>query len=61
MSMTICVGTGAKDFSYTGKTMTAAHNPATNSRINNTIDSADFNEFVGDVVIAAQKTRFRPT
>ena len=51
----ICVGTGAKDFTYTGKTMTAAHNPATNSRINNTIDAADFDEFVADVVIAAQK------
>ncbi len=29
----VCVGTGAKDFSYTGKSMTDAHNPATNSRI----------------------------
>jgi hypothetical protein len=56
----ICVGTGARNFSYTGKSMTAAHNPATNSRINNTIDAADFNEFVGDVVVAAQKNSVPP-
>src|SRR5882757_6653346 len=29
-----CVATGAKNFSYTGKNMKDAHNPATNSRMN---------------------------
>ena len=51
----VCVATGAKDFSYTGKTMTAAHNPTTNSRISMTVDSADFNEFVKDVAASATK------
>ena len=51
----ICVGTGAKDFSYTGKSMTDAHNPATNPRINQKVAADDFNSFIGDVVKAAQK------
>jgi hypothetical protein len=50
-----CVATGAKDFSYTGKSMTDAHNPATNLRMNGKADSTDFNQFVADVVTAAQK------
>jgi hypothetical protein len=50
-----CVGTGAKDFSYTGKSMSAAHNPATNSRISMKVDSADFGEFVTDVVAGAHQ------
>ena len=51
----ICVNIGAKDFTYTGKSMTDAHNPATNSRISKKVDSGDFGEFINDVVIAAQK------
>lgn len=50
-----CVATGAKNFSYSGKSMTAAHDPATNSRITMKVDSADFDQFVADVVTAAQK------
>jgi len=50
-----CVATGAKNFSYSGKNMHDAHDPATNSRMNGKVDSDDFNQFVADVVIAAQK------
>lgn len=50
-----CVATGAKNFSYTGKNMTDAHNPAANARISNKVNSTDFDQFTADVVIAAQK------
>jgi hypothetical protein len=49
------VATGAKDYTYTGLSMTAAHNPSTNPRITMTVDSADFNEFVVDVAASATK------
>jgi hypothetical protein len=51
----VCVATGAKDFTYGGKSMTDAHNPATNSRMNGKADATDFNNFVADLVIGAQK------
>ena len=51
----VCVGTGAKDFTYSGKSMTAAHDPGTNTRISMKVDAADFNSFIGDVVIGANK------
>lgn len=50
-----CVATGAKNFSYTGKSMVDAHNPATNARMNGKVNSTDFDQFTADVVIAAQK------
>ena len=50
-----CVATGAKNFSYTGKNMHDAHDPATNSRMNGKADNGDFDAFVADVVTAAQK------
>ena len=50
-----CVATGAKNFSYTGKSMHDAHNPATNSRMNGLAASDDFDSFVADVVTAAKK------
>jgi hypothetical protein len=50
-----CVATGAKNFSYTGKSMVDAHNPATNSRMNGKAANDDFDSFVADVVTAAQK------
>lgn len=53
----VCVGTGAKDFTYSGKSMTAAHNPATNSRISMKVASDDFDEFIGDVVKGANKNK----
>jgi hypothetical protein len=55
LSTFVAAATGAKDYTYTGLSMTAAHNPATNSRIAMTVDSADFNEFVVDVAASATK------
>ena len=51
----VCVGTGAKDFTYTGKTMTAAHNPSTNPRISMLVDNGDFTEFETDLFAGALK------
>ena len=50
-----CVGTGAKDYQYTGKNMHDAHNPSTNSRINMLVAGDDFNAFVADLVKGAKK------
>jgi hypothetical protein len=50
-----CVATGAKNFKYTGKDMMAAHNPATNSRMNGKASAADFDRFVADLVVGAKK------
>ncbi|MDO6431207.1 group 1 truncated hemoglobin [Flavitalea sp. BT771] len=50
-----CVATGAKNFTYGGKNMHDAHDPATNSRMNGKADSGDFDAFVADVVTAAKK------
>ena len=50
-----CVATGAKDFSYGGKSMVDAHNPATNSRISGKVGSDDFGHFVSDLVQGAMK------
>ncbi|HEX9512784.1 MAG TPA: group 1 truncated hemoglobin [Puia sp.] len=50
-----CVATGAKDYSYTGKSMSDAHNPATNPRMNGKAAKDDFDAFVADVVKAAKK------
>ncbi len=50
-----CVATGAKNFSYGGKSMTDAHNPATNSRMNGKADNGDFDAFVNDLVAGANK------
>jgi hypothetical protein len=47
------VATGAKDYTYTGLSMTNAHNPATNPRMGALADSANFNQFVGDVATGA--------
>jgi len=50
-----CVATGAKNFTYSGKSMVAAHDPVTNTRMNGKAASDDFDSFVADVVTAAQK------
>ena len=50
-----CVATGAKNFTYSGKSMVAAHDPAQNSRMNGKAANADFNAFVDDLVKGAQK------
>ncbi len=50
-----CVATGAKNFTYAGKSMTDAHNPATNSRVTTKSTNADFDAFVADLVTGANK------
>ncbi|MEO4007129.1 group 1 truncated hemoglobin [Flavobacterium sp. CAU 1735] len=50
-----CVGTGAKNFTYSGLNMVDAHNPATNPRMAMKANNADMDKFIGDVVIGAQK------
>ena len=52
-----CVATGAKNFTYGGKSMTAAHDPAQNSRMNGKSSSADFDQFINDLVIGANKNK----
>ena len=49
--------TGAKDYIYIGLSMTDAHNPATNSRMNGKASSADFDAFVSDLVTGANKNK----
>lgn len=51
----VCVGTGAKNFTYGGKSMAAAHDPAQNSRMNGKAASADMDEFEVDLVAGANK------
>jgi hypothetical protein len=60
LSNFIAVATGAKDYTYTGLSMQAAHNPNTNPRITMTVDSADFNEFIGDVAESATMNGLSP-
>ena len=50
-----CVATGAKNFTYGGKDMVAAHNPAQNPRMNGKADGGDFDAFVNDLVKGAKK------
>ena len=50
-----CVATGAKDFTYTGKNMVDAHNPATNPRMNGKAENDDFDAFVVDLVAGAKQ------
>jgi hypothetical protein len=49
----VCSATGAKDFTYSGKSMTAAHDPAQNNRMAMKADSTDFDRFVLDVTKGA--------
>jgi hypothetical protein len=51
----VAVATGAKDYSYGGKSMTDAHNPATNPRMNGKAANDDFDSFLADLVKGAQK------
>ena len=50
-----CVATGAKDFTYGGKSMSDAHNPNYNPRITGVVTTAAFNQFVNDLVTGATK------
>lgn len=51
----VAVATGAKNYTYTGDDMVAAHDPARNPRMNGKSSNADFNAFVEDLVIGAGK------
>jgi hypothetical protein len=55
LTVFVAVATGAKDYTYTGLSMVNAHNPATNPRMNGKATSADFDEFVVDLVIGAKQ------
>jgi hypothetical protein len=55
LSNFFAVGTGAKDYTYTGKTMHDAHDPTINSRISAKVMDDDFTEFETDVVAGAGK------
>lgn len=52
----LCFATGSKTIAYTGKSMTAAHNPTSNSRMGNSPDDkvtdVDFDKFIGDIAVA---------
>jgi hypothetical protein len=48
---------GAKDYIYIGLSMTDAHNPAVNNRINGKVSSTDFDAFISDVVTGATKNK----
>ncbi len=47
----MCAATGATNpaYAYNGKSMQAAHDPASNSRMGLKADAADFDKFVGDI------------
>ncbi|MBN8837135.1 MAG: group 1 truncated hemoglobin [Sphingobacteriia bacterium] len=51
----VAVATGAKNFTYGGKSMVAAHDPAQNARMNMKADNSDFNAFENDLVKGAAK------
>ncbi|MEO6843556.1 MAG: group 1 truncated hemoglobin [Ginsengibacter sp.] len=49
----VSVGTGAKDYKYTGLSMVAAHNPATNKRMTGKVDNGDMDAFEKDLFTGA--------
>ncbi|MES2478229.1 MAG: group 1 truncated hemoglobin [Bacteroidota bacterium] len=51
----VATATGAKNYTYTGMNMKDAHDPAKNSRMAQKADAADFDLFVGDIVVGAKK------
>ena len=51
----VAVGTGAKDYTYTGLDMVDAHDPATNSRMNGKADNDDMDAFEKDLFAGAAK------
>lgn len=51
----VATATGAKNYTYTGKSMKDAHDPAKYSRMGQKADAADFDTFVGDVVVGAKQ------
>jgi len=57
LTIFVSVAAGAQDYTYTGLSMSAAHNPATNPRMNGKATAADFTQFVNDVVVGANKNK----
>jgi hypothetical protein len=51
----VAVNSGAKDYTYGGKSMTAAHDPAQNTRMNGKADNGDFNAFKADLIARVGK------
>lgn len=51
----LAVGTGAKSYTYGGKNMIAAHDPAQNTRMKMKADNAAMDAFIADVVVGANK------
>lgn len=51
----VAAGTGAQHFTYTGKSMTAAHDPAQNPRVKTKSSNSDFDAFKNDLVTGAAK------
>jgi len=49
----VAVGTGAKNFTYGGKSMKAAHDPAQNTRMKGKASNEDFDAFETDLVKGA--------
>jgi hypothetical protein len=52
-----CAATGSKTVKYTGDDMVAAHDPAKNPRMNGKAASADFDQFINDLVVGAKKNK----
>jgi hypothetical protein len=50
-----CVATGATSYTYGGKDMKAAHDPAQNPRMKMKSDKAAFDQFIVDVVAGAKQ------
>lgn len=50
-----CVATGAKNFTYTGKSMVDAHDPAKHARMPSKASNANFDRFIVDLVKGAQQ------
>ena len=57
----VAVGTGAKNFTYGGKSMVAAHDPAQNPRMNGKAMNDDFDSFEVDLVAGAGQNGIMPT
>lgn len=51
----VAVGTGAKNYSYTGMSMQAAHDPSQNPRMNGKAENDDFDAFEEDLVKGAEQ------
>lgn len=51
----VAVGTGAKNYKYTGMDMVSTHDPAQNTRMNGKASNADMDEFEKDLFMGASQ------